>query len=38
MTYRKVTVELVVHEDDCEGTLQQLSEDLERLQGHTTIY
>jgi hypothetical protein len=38
MTYRKVTIELVVHEDNCEGTIQQLSEDLERLQEHTTIF
>lgn len=36
--YRKVIVEAVVGEDDCEGVIQQLSEVLEALQKSTIVY
>jgi hypothetical protein len=38
MSYRKVIVELVVHEDDTECAIQQLTADLERFQEQTTVY
>jgi hypothetical protein len=38
MGYRRVIVEIVVGEDDCEGAIQQFAVDLERFQEHTTVY
>lgn len=38
MSYRRIIVEAVVHEDDCENAIQTLTADLERLQEQKTIY
>lgn len=37
-SYRKVTIEFVVHEDDLESALQTLSANLESYRDHTAIY
>jgi hypothetical protein len=38
VNYRKVTVEIVVQDDDCEGVIQQVSDDLERLQNSIVVF
>ena len=38
MSYRRVIVEMVVQDDDCECAIQQLTADLERFQERTTVY
>ena len=38
MTFRKVIAELIVSEDDTEGTIQSFTEFLERFQERTTVY